>query len=156
MKKYSSEYRSTETVNHEKSEALEFGFDKEYGQQRWQVTDDIWHLVSGCYEFRVNPLPILRKAMPNFKWEFHDLLKKKNTSAALCERVVASDFFWITSVFYDELITARRVNSLEKPFVIIGHTFQSMRDSCAHNSDGMIKLLQSWGVKEDREEHFED
>jgi hypothetical protein len=139
------------TADSEKTSALEFGIGQNYDLPRCEVTDEIWHLISGCYGFGINPLPILRKKIPNFIWEFHDLLKKKDSRAAVCSRVVASDFFWFTSVFYDELVTARRVNSVEKPFMIIGHTFQSMRESCAGDSEDMIKLLQSWGVREDRE-----
>lgn len=140
-------------VRLDKSKALEFGVSGPIGLQRYQATDDIWHLVTGCYEFDTNPLPILRRAIPNFKWEFHDLLLKKKVHAALCDRVLGSDFFWFPNVFYDNLVTARRIDSAGWPFNIIGHTFQSMRESCANDAEGMIRLLQSWGVREDRENH---
>lgn len=141
-------------VDKDRAEALEFGVGMSLiGLQRHQVTDDIWHLIIGCYSFGVNPLRILRKAMPNFEWKFYDLSKKND--AALRARVTQSDFFWFTTVFYDELVVARRINSKEKPLMITGQTFQSMRESCAP-SEEKIKLLESWGVKEDREEHFAD
>lgn len=145
---------SQEAINHDKAEALEFGVGTGIiGAQRHWVTDEIWHLIEGSYAFGINPLPMLRKALPNFKWRFHDLSEKRNVEKALRARVVESDFFWFTTVFYDRLITARRINSSEKPFIIIGHTFQSMRDSCANSPNDTIKLLKCWGVREDREEY---
>ena len=145
-----------EKVNQDMAEALEFGVGMGLIQfQRSQVTDDIWHLIIGSYAFGINPLPILRKALPNFEWQFHNLEKKQNTDKALRARVIESDFFWFKTVFYDQVITARRRNTTEKPLMIIGQTFQSILDSCAPDKE-LIESLKSWGVREDREEHFAD
>ncbi len=137
------------------TEALKFGVGMgEVDYQRYNVTDYIEHLIAGCYPFGFNPLPILRKALPEFEWQFHTLFTKKNPKMATRDRVMKSDFFWFPDMLcWDELVTARRVEKDEKPLMIIGHPFAALEKV---GRKDVVEMLRSWGVTEDRQERHAD
>jgi hypothetical protein len=52
-------------------------------------------IVVQCYRMDVNPLPQLRKELPNFDWNFWDLRVSKEPRVDLLHLVRSSDIFWM-------------------------------------------------------------
>jgi hypothetical protein len=130
------------------AEALELGCDGVVlGKHRYMVTDDLTNLIIGHYAFYLNPLPILRKGFPNFKWEFHELFHKKNADAAIKNCIMKADFFWfpeIVGMSWDIIVTARRIGSPGSPYAIIGQPFQIV-----NSADGSSQpLMWEASIKE--------